>query len=158
MGERPPLTRRQALILDTIRAAVRDRGYPPSLRELCALVGISSSSTASENLRVLEARGYIRRTPNTPRGIMVLSDPEAPVLEDAGVSLNMGRHHPYGSEAYVTRNTCPGCKAPSLNTTIGVTKVAYTIEVCTCRDENHTYDHLVEQLWHRACLTVSGCP
>lgn len=70
--DRPPLTARQSRILDVIRGTVRDRGYPPTLRELTAAVGISSSSTASEQLRILEARGYIMVTPNTPRGIMVL--------------------------------------------------------------------------------------
>jgi SOS-response transcriptional repressor LexA len=82
MGERVPLTPRQARILDVIRDTVRDRGYPPTLRELTAAVGISSSSTASEQLRLLEARGYIRVTPNTPRGIMLL-DP----AEDRGEAL-----------------------------------------------------------------------
>jgi SOS-response transcriptional repressor LexA len=82
MGERVPLTPRQARILDVIRDTVRDRGYPPTLRELTAAVGISSSSTASEQLRLLEARGYIRVTPNTPRGIMVL-DPAGAVAADA---------------------------------------------------------------------------
>jgi len=75
VANRPSLTRRQERILDAIRSSVRDRGYPPTLRELTAAVGISSSSTASEQLRLLQARGYIRVTPNVPRGIMVLDPP-----------------------------------------------------------------------------------
>jgi repressor LexA len=80
---RAPLTRRQERILDTIRSSVRDRGYPPSLRELTAAVGISSSSTAAEQLRILAARGYIRVTPNTPRGIMLLD----PISEEQRAQL-----------------------------------------------------------------------
>lgn len=76
---RPKLTARQERILDTIRSAVRDRGYPPTLRELTAAVGISSSSTAAEQLRILQHRGYIRVTPNTPRGILLLD----PASDDA---------------------------------------------------------------------------
>lgn len=70
--QRPALTARQTRILQVIRDTVRDRGYPPTLRELTAAVDISSSSTAAEQLRILAARGYIRVTPNTPRGIMLL--------------------------------------------------------------------------------------
>lgn len=151
MADRPPLTRRQERILDTIRSSVRDRGYPPSLRELTAAVGISSSSTASEQLRILAARGYIRVTPNTPRGIMLL-DPIPPTPEQAGVRLILDKNHRWDA----TRSTCPGCGNPDLMRT-GITDLAYVFEVCTCR-RNSTYDHLVEQLWHRTCLTTSGCP
>lgn len=77
MNDRPPLTPRQSRILQTIRDSVRDRGYPPTLRELTAAVGISSSSTAAEQLRLLQAQGYIRLSPNTPRGIMVIENPGA---------------------------------------------------------------------------------
>jgi hypothetical protein len=151
VADRPPLTRRQERILDTIRSSVRDRGYPPSLRELTAAVGISSSSTAAEQLRIIQARGYIKITPNTPRGIMVL-DPIAPTPEQAGIIQSLSRHR-YGTDGYEVPNTCPGCKTPNLHTTVGLTDVASTYEVCTCRDDDHTYDHLVEQLWHRTCLT-----
>lgn len=72
MADRPKLTERQSRILDTIRDSVRERGYPPSLRELTAAVGISSSSTASEQLRILQRHGYIKVAPNVPRGILLL--------------------------------------------------------------------------------------
>lgn len=150
MTERPRLTVRQALILDTIRASVRDRGYPPSLRELTAAVGISSSSTAAEQLRILEARGYIRITPNTPRGIMVL-DPIAPTAWGSGLLLTLAREAHLHPESYV----CPGCHAQNMHSTVGLDKLAQTYEVCTCRAEGFEFDHLIEQLWHRACLVGS---
>lgn len=152
MADRPALTPRQSRILEVIRDTVRDRGYPPTLRELTAAVGIGSSSTASEQLRILQARGYIRVTPNTPRGIMLLDPLEDPTAEEAGLKLSMGwPHHPQA-------NTCPGCGVGKLNTTVGITRVGYTFEVCSCREGTHTFDHLIEQLWHRDCLTRSGCP
>jgi SOS-response transcriptional repressor LexA len=154
---RPALSGRQALILDTIRASVRDHGYPPSLRELAKATEINSTSTVADDLRRLAARGWIRVAPGIPRGIVLVDDHQEPTLTGAGVQLNMARHR-YGTPGYIDRNRCPGCGAENLNTTVGITKVGYTYEVCTCRDDDHTYDHLMEQLWHRACLTVSGCP
>jgi hypothetical protein len=148
------LTARQSRILEVIRDTVRDRGYPPTLRELTAAVGIGSSSTASEQLRILQARGYIRVTPNTPRGIMLLDPADEPTLEQVGVKLSMVRGYPDHQQV----NTCPGCGVGKLNTTVGITRVGYTYEVCTCRDGGATFDHLIEQLWHRDCLTRSGCP
>jgi hypothetical protein len=145
---RPSLTPRQERILETIRSSVRDRGYPPTLRELTAAVGISSSSTASEQLRLLQARGYIRVTPNVPRGIMLL-DPIPPTLEQAGIGLPMTRDWLTHPQMYV----CPGCGAEKMHTTVGLPDLAYTFETCTCRVADYTYDHLVEQLWHRRCLT-----
>jgi hypothetical protein len=51
------------------------------------------------------------------------------------------------------RHMCPGCGDDVSR--IGVTDLAYTYVVCTCR-ELATYDHLVEQLWHLACLLRTG--
>jgi len=150
MADRPTLTPRQSRILDTIRDSVRDRGYPPTLRELTAAVGISSSSTAAEQLRILQARGYIRVTPNVPRGIMVL-DPIAPTPEQSGILVGLIREHRSHPQVYV----CPGCHAQNLHTSIGIDKIAYTYETCDCRAEGFEFDHLIEQLWHRSCLVGS---
>ncbi|MEA5154598.1 transcriptional repressor LexA [Raineyella sp.] len=73
------LTARQQLILDIIRATVEDRGYPPTVRELGDAAGLSSPSSVSHQLKVLEEKGYIRRDPNRPRAMEVVTtgDPEA---------------------------------------------------------------------------------
>lgn len=67
----PPLTGRQAQILDVIREAVDERGYPPSVREIGAAVGLTSPSSVAHQLRVLESRGWLRRDPHRPRAIEV---------------------------------------------------------------------------------------
>lgn len=66
------LTARQELILDIIRSAVEDRGYPPTVRELGDAAGLSSPSSVSHQLKVLEEKGYIRRDPNRPRAMEVV--------------------------------------------------------------------------------------
>lgn len=65
------LTPRQARILEAIRDSVQHRGYPPSMREIGEIVGLTSSSSVSHQLKMLEAKGYIKRDPNRPRAIDV---------------------------------------------------------------------------------------
>jgi repressor LexA len=72
------LTGRQREILDFIRSRVRERGYPPSVREIGEAVGLRSSSTVHGHLARLEAHGYIRRDPTKPRAIEVLERPATP--------------------------------------------------------------------------------
>jgi len=72
VGPRNYLTVRQRKVLEVIRNAVSDRGYPPSLREIGDSAGLSSPSSVSHQLRALEAKGFIRRDPNRPRALEVL--------------------------------------------------------------------------------------
>ncbi|MFC0628337.1 transcriptional repressor LexA [Kribbella deserti] len=65
------LTPRQRRVLDVIRESVDSRGYPPSMREIGEKVGLTSSSSVSHQLRVLEQKGLLRRDPNRPRAIEV---------------------------------------------------------------------------------------
>jgi repressor LexA len=65
-------TRLQRRVLDEIVTATRDRGYPPSVRELCAALGMSSPSTVQHHLERLAAAGLIRRDPGRPRAIVVV--------------------------------------------------------------------------------------
>jgi repressor LexA len=68
------LTGRQKQILDFIKRQSRERGYPPSVREIGESVGLSSSSTVHGHLTRLEEKGYIHRDPSKPRAIEVLDD------------------------------------------------------------------------------------
>lgn len=68
----PALTTRQARILDTIRASVSERGYPPTMREIGEAVGLTSTSSVKHQLQALEAKGCLRRDPNLPRAIDVI--------------------------------------------------------------------------------------
>jgi repressor LexA len=65
------LTTRQRRILEFIRDAVNDRGYPPSIREICDEVGLTSTSSVHSQLQTLEKKGFIRRDPTKPRAIEV---------------------------------------------------------------------------------------
>ena len=57
------LTEQQARILDFIKQELRDKKFPPSVREICDAVGLRSPSTVHLHLNTLESKGYIRRHP-----------------------------------------------------------------------------------------------
>jgi repressor LexA len=65
------LTDRQRQILEFIKAEVRQKGFPPTVRDIGAAVGLSSSSTVHSHLAALEAKGLIRRDPSKPRALEV---------------------------------------------------------------------------------------
>jgi len=70
----PDLTPRQRQVLLFIDAQVRERGYPPSVREIGEAVGLSSSSTVHAHLAALQEKGFLRRDPTKPRAIEVCFD------------------------------------------------------------------------------------
>lgn len=65
------LTARQKSVLAVIRGSVRDRGYPPSIREIGDAVGLTSTSSVAHQLRTLERLGFLQRDPNRPRAVNV---------------------------------------------------------------------------------------
>lgn len=71
------LTTRQRRILDVIRSAVDERGYPPTVREICESVGLASTSSVAHQLTVLQEKGYLRRDPHRPRALLVTDTPGA---------------------------------------------------------------------------------
>jgi repressor LexA len=75
MAASTELTARQRAILDYIVAAQRDRGFPPSVREIGEAVGLTSPSTVHTHLATLQRRGFLRRDPTKPRAIEVRYDP-----------------------------------------------------------------------------------
>ncbi|SDH21960.1 transcriptional repressor LexA [Agrococcus jejuensis] len=66
------LTEKQEAILRCIQQSVKQRGYPPSYREIGDAVGLSSLSSVTHQLGQLELAGAIRRDPARPRAIEVL--------------------------------------------------------------------------------------
>ena len=56
-------------ILDFNRREIDDKGYPPSVREICLAVGLKSTSTVHAHLNRLEEEGYIRRDATKPRAL-----------------------------------------------------------------------------------------
>jgi repressor LexA len=65
------LTSRQRRILDFIRTAVRERGYPPTVREIGEAVGLTSSSSVHAQLENLRRKGLLRKDAAKPRAIEV---------------------------------------------------------------------------------------
>lgn len=66
------LSEREEAIMAVIKKNLRDKGYPPSVREIGQEVGLSSSSTVHGYLKRLEEKGFIRRDPTKPRALEVL--------------------------------------------------------------------------------------
>jgi repressor LexA len=62
-------------ILEFIASEIRERGYPPSVREIGEAVGLTSSSTVHTHLQVLQREGYLQRDPTKPRAISVSFEP-----------------------------------------------------------------------------------
>ena len=66
------LSLKQEDIINFITDFLRDKGYPPSIRDIAAGCGISSTSVVAYNLNKLEQAGYIRRHSDISRGIEFL--------------------------------------------------------------------------------------
>ena len=69
------LSGKRLQILNFIADSQRDRGYPPSVREIGEAVGLASSATVHTHLAVLQREGYLSRDPSKPRAIQVHFDP-----------------------------------------------------------------------------------
>ncbi len=69
------LSGKRQQILTFIADSQRDRGYPPSVREIGEAVGLASSATVHTHLAVLQREGYLSRDPSKPRAIQVHYDP-----------------------------------------------------------------------------------
>lgn len=65
------LTPRQRAILDMIRDTSERRGYPPSIREIGEVVGLTSPSSVAHQLAVLQRKGFLRKDPRRPRALVV---------------------------------------------------------------------------------------
>lgn len=76
------LTGKRREILDFIAAQLRERGYPPSVREIGQAVGLTSSSTVHTHLTTLQRQGYLRRDPTKPRAIEVRYDTNSGIAID----------------------------------------------------------------------------
>ena len=78
------LSEKRQLILDYIAECLRERGYPPSVREIGEAVGLASSATVHTHLAVLQREGYLQRDPTKPRAIQVRYDPSSKVAMASG--------------------------------------------------------------------------
>ncbi len=74
-------TKRQQAVLNVIEQCIREKGYGPTVREICQVLNLSSPSTVHVHLRALEDKGYIKRDPLKSRSIALTyaldNEPEA---------------------------------------------------------------------------------
>src|SRR5579862_8790615 len=86
------LTHRQQMVLDFIRESIADRGYPPTLREIGARMGIRSTNGVNDHLRALERKGYLTREDMKSRALR-----PAPFVDGEGRNERGGSSHGPGS-------------------------------------------------------------
>ncbi len=68
------ITPKQQEILDFIKSEILNKGYPPTVRDICEAVHLKSTSSVHSHLETLEKNGYIRRDPTKPRAIEIMDD------------------------------------------------------------------------------------
>lgn len=68
------ISKKQSEILEYIKNEILNRGFPPSVREICEAVELKSTSSVHSHLETLEKNGYIRRDPTKPRAIEIVDD------------------------------------------------------------------------------------
>lgn len=71
------LTEKQQMIIDFVNSQVEEKGYPPSVREICKAVGFKSTSTVHAYLEKLEKEGLIHKDPTKPRALKVVQGSKA---------------------------------------------------------------------------------
>ena len=110
------LTERQKQVLDYIQSHIDNDGYPPTLREICAHLGVSGKVSATRHLDALEKKGYIKRdsssrgialtTPTTdsasiPVAGTVQAGALAPALEDITGYISVDRSLLHGGKFFL---------------------------------------------------------
>lgn len=65
---------KQKEILEFIKNEILNKGYPPTVRDICEAVHLKSTSSVHSHLETLEKNGYIRRDPTKPRAIEIIDD------------------------------------------------------------------------------------
>ncbi|MBE5957931.1 MAG: transcriptional repressor LexA [Lachnospiraceae bacterium] len=68
------ISAKQQEILNYIKDEILKKGYPPTVREICEVVHLKSTSSVHAHLETLENNGYIRRDPTKPRAIEIVDD------------------------------------------------------------------------------------
>lgn len=72
--EKGNISQKQQEILDFLKATILQKGYPPSVRDICIAVNLKSTSSVHAHLETLEKNGYIKRDPAKNRAIEIIDD------------------------------------------------------------------------------------
>lgn len=81
------LKEREERILNYMKSEIREKGYPPTVREICRALDIKSTSTAHKDIDSLVQKGYIKKDPAKPRALMVV-DPDIPAVSVSDPNLS----------------------------------------------------------------------
>ena len=65
---------REKKILEYMKAEIREKGYPPTVREICSALGIKSTSTVHKDIANLEKEGYLKKDPARPRAYLIVDE------------------------------------------------------------------------------------
>ena len=89
------ITKRQQAVLTCIEDCIREKGYGPTVREICHTLGLSSPSTVHVHLRALEEKGLIKRDPLKSRSISLTyplpASPSAPAPADGVEQISFSK-------------------------------------------------------------------
>ena len=69
------LTKRESQILAYMSKQITEKGYPPTVREICTALGIKSTSTVHKDINNLVEAGFLRKDPSKPRALVLIEDP-----------------------------------------------------------------------------------
>jgi len=70
------LTERQKEVFEFLKDYLREKGFPPTLREIASHFGLKGPKAPQKTLNILERKGYIRKVPGGSRAIEILSYPQ----------------------------------------------------------------------------------
>ncbi len=87
LTEEPELTRRQKDILQVVQDSIASYGYPPSIREIGAKVGLASPSSVKHHLDALQRMGLLSRSPGRPRALRPSADHDQQQAEPSVVEI-----------------------------------------------------------------------
>ena len=68
------ISEKQKEILEYMKQEILNKGYPPTVRDICEAVKLKSTSSVHSHLETLEKNGYIRRDPTKPRAIEIIDE------------------------------------------------------------------------------------
>lgn len=77
------LKEREQKILDYMRSEIKEKGYPPTVREICFALNIKSTSTVHKDIASLVKQGYIKKDPSKPRALMLVDNGQNDIAESA---------------------------------------------------------------------------
>jgi repressor LexA len=75
------LKERERKILEFMKSEIKQKGYPPTVREICSALGIKSTSTVHKDIESLVKNGCIKKDPSKPRALNIIDEEEASVKD-----------------------------------------------------------------------------